>query len=133
MSAIVLSPTPIGGSQGNGFAPVLAVIRTTGIVSNQSATNFVATTPASGNYVVLATIVVTTTFTTTGPLLTLTYTDSVGAQTPIVIPAIAVGAGSFGSAVHVLNSSGAAQITYAVTSGGTFGAVELTATLLRIA
>ena len=133
MSAIVLSPTPIGGSQGSGFAPVLATIRTIGIVANQGATNFLASAPASGSYLVVATLVVTTVFTTSGPLLTIGYTDSVGAQSSIAIPATAVGVGSQGNCAFVLQTTGVVQVTYAVTSGGTFGAVELTAALLRLA
>lgn len=118
---------------GLGFMPILANIRTTGIVANQGATNFLGTTPPAGTYLVVASIVVTTTFTTTGPLLTLGYTDSVGAQSSVAIPATAVGAGSSGNCAFVIQSTGAAQITYAVTSAGTFGAVELNTTLLRIA
>lgn len=133
MSAIVLSPTPIGGSSGNGFAPVLTTVRTTGIVANQGATNFLGANPASGTYLVVATLVVTTVFTTSGPLLTIGYTDSVGAQSSIAIPATAVAVGSIGQCSFVLQTTGAAQVTYAVTSGGTFGAVELTAALLRLA
>lgn len=132
MSSIVLAPTPIGGSSGNGFAPVLAAVRTTGIVANQGATNFLASAPAVGTYLILATLVVTTVFTTSGPLLTIGYTDSVGAQSSIAIPATAVGVGSTGNCAFVLQTTGVAQVTYAVTSGGTFGAVELTAAFLRL-
>jgi len=118
---------------GQGIPLILANVRTIGIVANQGATNFLASTPPSGTYIVIATLVVTTVFTTSGPLLTLGYTDSVGAQSSVAIPATAVGAGSVGSVAFALQSTGAAQITYAVTSGGTFGAVELTASLLRVA
>lgn len=118
---------------GEAFPVLLANIRTTGIAANQGATNFLASTPAVGTYLIVASLTVTSVFTTSGPLLTLGFTDSVGAQAPIVIPVLAVGVGSFGTVSYLLQSTGAAQITYAVTSGGTFGAAELNTFLARIA
>jgi hypothetical protein len=127
-STTIPDPSAIG----QGLPIIVANVRTTGIVANQTAQNFLGSTPPAGTYLICASLVITTGFTITGPLLTLGYTDSVGAQSSIMIPAtISLLAGASGNGSFILQSTGVAQITYAVT-GGTFGACELNAVLMRL-
>lgn len=116
-----------------GSSQTLASVSRTGIVSSDGAgINIAASTPGAGLYRISYYLLVTSIFTTSGPLVTLTYTDPQQAQT-ITGTAAAVGAGSFIQSSQVFQSSGAAQITYKVTSAGTFGAASIYLTLERLA
>lgn len=131
----------LGMGIGSGTAPIgaggasqtLASVARTGIVASDGAgINISASTPVAGLYRISYYLLVNTIFTTSGPLVTLTYTDPQQAQT-ITGTTAAVGAGSFVQSTQVFQSSGAAQITYKVTSGGTFGAASIYLTLERLA
>jgi|HubBroStandDraft_2_1064218.scaffolds.fasta_scaffold00832_7 hypothetical protein len=110
---------------------VIARIALAGVAANVAATNFLAVTPPAGVYRVSVYLVNTTAFTTSGILATIGYTDSKQAQAQ---PTVATGttAGSDVQAEFIFQSSGAAQITYALSSTGTYGAASAYLVLERL-
>ena len=113
----------------------VATAQLTGIASATTAANFVSSIPPAGLYKVDYYLLVTTTFTTAGPKITVGYTDSAfGANTQLSAATPAVTAGSSISGSIVLQSSGTAQITWLVSApGGVFGVAAVYATLTRLA
>jgi hypothetical protein len=111
---------------------ILARVARTGVAANVSATPFTTLTPPVGTYRASIYIVNTTAFTTAGVSVSIGYTDAKQAQTQVTA-ATATPAGSIVQAELVFESSGAAQITYAVNSTGTYGACSVFIVLERLA
>jgi hypothetical protein len=115
-----------------GEPAIIARVALAGVAANIGATNFLAVKPTAGLYRVTVYLVNTSAFVTSGLLATIGFTDSKQAQTE----ATAATGTAVGSSVQtelVFQSSGAAQITYALSSSGTYGAASVYLALERLA
>ena len=115
----------------DGSPGIIARVNLAGVAANVAATNFLTVKPPSGVYRVSIYLVNTAAFTTAGILATIGWTDDKQAQT-LATTATAVGAGSDVLAQFIVQSSGAAQITYALSSTGTYGAASAFLVLERL-
>ena len=118
----------------DGSPAVVARVARTGIAANVGTTNFVPGTniPVAGLYKVTVYLVNTSAFTTAGILATIGWTDAKQAQT-LATSATAVAAGSYVQTSFIIQSSGTAQITYALSSTGTYGVASAFFSLERLA